>query len=149
MADAGTRLRSARRRLLAVALVAAVRLSLSLLPYRVAHRWFDRSPGPAAVPDVRQGRGIAREVRQASRLVPRASCFTQALAARAWLARHGIANDLRIGVARRPDGSPEAHAWVEVGGDVVLGDLPDLGRFARMPTADDLGASVRPSASRT
>lgn len=117
----------------ALALVAGVRVVLWLVPYRVARRWFDRAPGPDAVVDVRRARGVANEVRRASRRVPRASCFTQALAARTWLARHGLANELRIGVARKPDGSPEAHAWIEVAGQVVLGDVPDLARFGRLP----------------
>lgn len=130
--------------MLALALVAGVRLVLWWVPFRVARRWFDRAPGPDAVVDLRRARGVANEVRRASRRVPRASCFTQALAARTWLARHGLANELRIGVARRPDGSPEAHAWIEVGGHVVLGDVPDLARFGRLPVPGT--ATPRPTA---
>lgn len=135
-----------RRRLLALVLVASVRVVLWLVPYRVARRWFDRGPGADAVVDVRRARSVANEVRRASRRVPRASCFTQALAARTWLARHGLANDLRIGVARKPDGSPEAHAWIEVAGHVVLGDVPDLARFARLPVP---GTAAVPSSPRS
>jgi hypothetical protein len=132
MADRARRVTTVRRRVAALALVAAVRLVLWWVPYRSARRWFDRAPGPDAVVDLRRARAIANEVRRASRLVPRASCFTQALAARTWLARRGLANELRIGVARKPDGSPEAHAWIEVAGQVVLGDVPDLARFGRL-----------------
>ncbi len=128
----------------ALALVAGVRVVLWLVPYRVARRWFDRAPGPNAVVDVRRAYGVANEVRRASRSVPRASCFTQALAARRWLAHHGLENELRIGVARKPDGSPEAHAWIEVAGQVVLGDVPGLERFGRLPVSGTAAARPTP-----
>lgn len=140
MADPVRSLSAPRRRVLALALVGTVRMVLWLVPYRMARRWFDRAPGPNAVVDVRRALGVANEVRRASRRIAGASCFTQALAARTWLARRGLANELRIGVARKPDGTPEAHAWIEVAGQVVLGDVPDLARFGRLPASDTAAA---------
>jgi len=64
--------------------------------------------------------------------VPRASCLTQALAAAILLARHGYPATLRLGVAKNPDGSLRAHAWIESGGQTMLGG-PETGEFAHLP----------------
>ena len=57
----------------------------------------------------------------------------QALTARVMLERRGVPNELFIGVAKSDAGALEAHAWVTVDDVVVVGDLPDLARFRRMP----------------
>lgn len=49
----------------------------------------------------------------------RADCLVQALAARHWLARHGVRSDLCIGV--RKDDAFEAHAWLRAGSRLVTG----------------------------
>ena len=53
------------------------------------------------------------------------------------LARRGVASDLCIGVAKNELGHIQAHAWVEVDGQVVVGGLPDLSRFQRLPSLSD------------
>jgi hypothetical protein len=78
-------------------------------------------------------RALAWAVRAAARRVPHATCLTQALTLEAMLAEAGHLSDVRIGVARTSEGRFEAHAWLEFGGDVLIGDLPDLQRFAIMP----------------
>jgi hypothetical protein len=60
-------------------------------------------------------------------VVPRATCLAQAIAARWLLPRTGNDVVVWIGVAA-PGPDFEAHAWVESGGDVILGGRPD--RFA-------------------
>ena len=72
---------------------------------------------------------IAWAVRAASKGVPHATCLTQALAAQVLFARHAHAVDLRIGVAKGEAGGLEAHAWLEHGGRVVVGNVRDLGRY--------------------
>ena len=72
---------------------------------------------------------IAWAVRAASKGVPRATCLTQALAAQVLFARHAHAVDLKIGVAKGDAGGLEAHAWLEHGGRVVVGNVRDLGRY--------------------
>lgn len=62
--------------------------------------------------------------RVAARLPWRADCWVQALAAQAWLARHGVPSEIWIGV--RQDRAPEfeAHAWLlQQGRTVTGGDL--------------------------
>ena len=50
----------------------------------------------------------------------KASCLVSALAAHAMLRRRGIASRLCLGVAADP-GAVAAHAWIEVGRDVIVG----------------------------
>ena len=67
----------------------------------------------------------------AGRLPGRMTCLVQALAAHTLLRRRGCHPALRIGVAGRTDaGALKAHAWLECGGEIVVGGLPDLGNYA-------------------
>jgi hypothetical protein len=106
----------------ALAAVALVRLSLRFLPPRSWERVTERvrrsrprGEGGATVQDV------AWAVHRVSRMVPGATCLTQALAAHLLLARRGYQSRLRIGVAREPGARLRAHAWLESDGIVVLG----------------------------
>jgi len=74
-------------------------------------------------------------VRNMARLVPAATCLTQALALQKLLHRRGVASELRVGVRRDgPDGLA-AHAWVVVDGVVVIGgSVRDLAAFAPIAT---------------
>jgi hypothetical protein len=64
-------------------------------------------------------------VRLAKRLPWRSDCVVQAIAAQEWLARLGMASEIRIGVERPEDGPFAAHAWlvrkerIITGGDVA------------------------------
>src|SRR5260221_1773026 len=78
------------------AVVAAVRLGLSLLSYRIMIRWLPKAHNTASS-DHDALRRVGWGVRNASRLVPRASCLTQALAAQFLLARSGHESRIRIG----------------------------------------------------
>jgi Transglutaminase-like superfamily len=71
----------------------------------------------------------AIEVLSAKRLTS-ALCFPQALAAHAMLRRRGIVSRLCLGVARANDAFV-AHAWVEVGEDVIVG-RSEPGAFTRL-----------------
>jgi len=56
------------------------------------------------------------------RLLPERPCLTQALTAHVLLARRGASSTtLQIGVRRRPDGTLDAHAWLDREGTVVIG----------------------------
>lgn len=62
--------------------------------------------------------------RLAKRLPWRSDCLIQAIAAQEWLAEHGMASELRIGVERPENGPFGAHAWlvrderIITGGDI-------------------------------
>lgn len=60
-------------------------------------------------------------VRHAARLVPAASCLTQAIAGQTLLLRRGLVSIVRLGVRRGESGAFEAHAWLIYDGQTVLG----------------------------
>ena len=63
----------------------------------------------------------------------RSDCMIQALAARLWLERAGIAPQVRLGARRGVDGALLAHIWLTVDGEVVTGGAlegRDLAEFA-------------------
>ena len=112
------------QRLLVTALywVACVRAGLWLLPFRILRPVVDRAarnPGPEVTDELVAAR-VAWAISNAARLVPRATCVTQALAARILLARRGLASEVCYGVGRR-QGRIIAHAWLESGGRVIVG----------------------------
>jgi hypothetical protein len=104
----------------ALFLVAVIRIALCLVPFRLLLRWTLRLPRhgrPANSAD-----SLARAVSAVARFVPRASCLTQALAARVLLSQSGHDCRLEIGVRKDPRKRLEAHAWVVCGDRVVIGD---------------------------
>jgi hypothetical protein len=140
VARAVRRLRRVTVREIGLALVAwrwvvDAQVSLRTRPFRTVYERFERQrlgqsrPPDRAAPTATE---LAIAVRRASRLVPGATCLPQALATRAMLTRRGIVSELRIGVARDARGDVQAHAWVEVAGRVVIGNLPDLARYQRL-----------------
>lgn len=115
--------------------LARARVRLSLDP-QAAMR------APAARP---AGRGprtgayeIAATVRLWKRVVPGATCLVQAIAAQELLAESGHSSQIFFGVTRGANGLC-AHAWVEVEGDVVVGEGPQghtvLGSLPRVVPA--------------
>lgn len=107
--------------------LAVLRAGLWLAPFRL---WRDRFAGllcEAAVPapeERAEARRMTQAVAQAARRVPRATCLVQALALRWMLRRRGISCDLRVGVSRSERGEFEAHAWIECGGELLIGGGP-------------------------
>jgi len=125
------------RRLLlaAAALVPALRLALLALPFPVVTRAVARLAHLRATPaDAPGPERIAWAVHAAARRVPLgAGCLAQALATQILLARCGHPARLRIGVARTTGRGFHAHAWVESGDGVALGES-NLARFTALPT---------------
>lgn len=66
--------------------------------------------------------------RISDRLPWRSDCVIQAMAAQNWLAAHGLASEIQIGVERPDDGRFGAHAWLVHNGAVVTGG--DITRYA-------------------
>jgi hypothetical protein len=75
---------------------------------------------------------IARAIRAASRVVPKASCLPQALTAQHMLVQRAYPAELQIGVAINENGKLEAHAWVTSTDGIVIGDTPNWDRFVRL-----------------
>jgi transglutaminase superfamily protein len=125
-------LTQSERRLLArtTLLVAAVRIALWTLPLAYVCRSLQQrraaAPELAVVPVSR----LAWAVEVAARRIPGASCLTQALALQYLLARAGRESCVHIGVAKKVSGGFESHAWVECGGEVLIGDNGELARYS-------------------
>jgi Transglutaminase-like superfamily len=112
-----------------------VRIALWLLPFRLLHRLvarLTRRPAGRAPSTAVPAERITWAVAAVARRIPRATCLTQALAATLLLAWRGHAATLRLGVAKKEDGSLHAHAWLECGGIIILGE-PEEGAFMPLP----------------
>lgn len=136
-----------RLMLRALPLVALVRLGLSVLPYRVVRKVAARLAPQAGsgCDDALTPREIAtlmQGIERASRLIPKASCLTQAITAQVMLARRGQAARLQIGVARGEEARFEAHAWIECQSRIIIGGLGRGGietqRFTPLASFDAL-----------
>ena len=129
------RLPAERRTLLVRTVVAlwAARLATWTLPFAHSRRLLVGSK--RAVTPTLSGEQLRWAMHHAQRVVPRATCLPQALAAEALLTRGGLPADLRIGVKKEPSGKLLAHAWVESNGRIVVGDLPGgVDVYTRLPT---------------
>lgn len=128
------RLRAADRAILTrtVVTLGAARLATWVLPFALGRRLLV-GKRRARTPSVTREQ-ITWAMARAQRVVPRATCLPQALAAEALLTRGGLAADLQIGVMKTADGKLLAHAWVESDGRIVVGELPEgLGKYTRLP----------------
>lgn len=112
--------------------ISAIRLSLWIFPFKALNRWLgnfvaEKSDAPVIEWNVIEN--VTAAVQMCSCYVPYASCLTQALAARTLLGLKGQYSQLKIGVGRDEDGKFMAHAWVEVNGKIIIGELPHHRRF--------------------
>lgn len=75
-------------------------------------------------------------VEAVARRIPRATCLTQAIAAKLLLGCIGDHVQLCLGVARTTDGALRAHAWVERDGKAILGGegIHSLVRLPELPS---------------
>ena len=121
-----------------VALVAVARIALWTVPFRwVRLAAGERRPILPGLAEIRVSR-LAWAIEAAARRIPAASCLTQALAFQYLMARAGRQAEVHIGVALAANGDAprgfEAHAWVEHGGDIILGNNGELERYVPMLT---------------
>ena len=129
-----------RRLLLRAAfLVSGIRLGLSAFSFRTVSRIVAQRSArnsKAHTFDDNLVKRITWSVGIAARYVPAATCLTQALSAMSLLSEFGQPAFLRIGVAKSSEGKLEAHAWVESGGEIVIGNLSDLSRYRVLSPID-------------
>ncbi|CDX12929.1 conserved hypothetical protein [Mesorhizobium sp. SOD10] len=100
--------------------VGAVRLALTLSSYNRVRGMVTRLDArrDAGIGDLRR---VAWGVAAAARLVPGATCLTQALAGQYLLARQGNASKISIGIEKGTGSELKAHAWLMSGNHIVLG----------------------------
>jgi hypothetical protein len=113
--------RGERRLLLRVVLVVAfVRAALWLAPFVRLREYLARRARLRPVGQELDTARLVWAVRAAAARIPRATCLTQALAAKYLLERSGRSVQLHLGVTKQ-DGRFMAHAWLECEGETVLG----------------------------
>jgi len=76
--------------------------------------------------------------RISARLPWRSDCVIQAMAAQDWLADHGLASEIRIGVEGTTTGKFGAHAWLVHHGEIVTGG--DVERYEVLLGSAERGA---------
>lgn len=111
----------------AVPLVVVVHLALRIAGYATVRRALDlgcRSRG--AGPPREELERLSTVVDIAARNLPGAvRCLTRTLALYRMVRCAGAASEVRIGVRKGKENRVEAHAWLEVDGE-ILGDQPDV-----------------------
>ncbi|MEL7354765.1 MAG: lasso peptide biosynthesis B2 protein [Cyanobacteria bacterium J06560_5] len=131
------RLSTQERRLLleAYSLLNAIRLGLWLLPFVGLCNYLDKIyTSPSADFQQLSISLITRTVNISSRYSPGyPKCLARALTTQVLMRRRGYSPELKIGVMRGITGQFEAHAWIEYGGSVVIGDLANLKSFTPLP----------------
>ena len=74
-------------------------------------------------------RRLADMVSRTTRFLPGANCLTEALCCQTVLLRSGYASKMILGITRDDRRKLDAHAWVELDGEVVIGDNGELERY--------------------
>jgi transglutaminase superfamily protein len=117
----------------AAALVVLVRGSLWFLSFATVRRLIERRwPAHGSHPrDLAVGQRIGSAVAGVGRRLPGTTCLVEALAADAMLRRRGVAPAVRFGARPRGRGAtPDAHAWLECDGIVVVGGSVPIADYA-------------------
>lgn len=131
--------RKQRALLEAGVMITTVRAGMTLLSFETLRRYLTRlartRSGSRPSADQTEIDTIVWSLQTAGRTLPPAGrCLIEALAGHVLLGRKGLATDLRIGVARDLDGTFKAHAWLEKGDRIVLGELgSDLEQYTPFP----------------
>ena len=122
-----------------VLLLGAIKVGLSVLPFRTIRRFVtshSRAIGAAsrAEPSVKR---VVWALEVVTAYLPLfKNCLNRALAAHVLLGRRGYDPKLRIGVLRNED-RLEAHAWIESEGRIVVGRVPELATYTKLPPLEN------------
>lgn len=121
------RLRSRLRTAAALAALSWARLTVASMPFKWWRSTLGWSGETGPGPNVDMARCWARHVEWAARLLPiTTKCLPRAMAL-SWILRarrvdHSIVFAVRP--KRQRDDRDDLHAWIEVGGEKVIGNLP-------------------------
>jgi hypothetical protein len=116
--------------------LAAAKLVVTALPFERWRRVLQRAPRAAAGPapeHLRVAELVWAVDRVSARFPQALTCLPRAIATR-WMMEHRRwPATLEIGVRRDAQGKFEAHAWVEHEGRVIMGDVPHLETYVKLP----------------
>ncbi len=125
---------SGRRKRLAwitFVLTLCMRIGLAWCPLKKLVNFVERqSPGKQAPYSLEE---IIWAVRAMDRRLPFATCLVNGLVARYLCSRNNISSCLLIGVKKGQASELEAHAWVSVGDQIVIGEVDDLDTYVTLP----------------
>lgn len=109
--------------------LAIARLSLSSAAKRVEHsQSITKKPVIINESEKQLVARVAYAIPRVASCLPwRTDCLVQALAAERWLKRSGVSSLLIIGVKRTSTLPLEAHAWLKIGDQIVIGG--DVSRY--------------------
>lgn len=115
-------LSASERRLLfeTALLLGAIKAGMKLLPFKRLRRLVDDFSDPSRKSRRTSVEDVVWAVELAGRHMP-GTCLTQAMAGQILLGRQGYPTKLHIGVVKESDDGFLAHAWLESGGDIVIG----------------------------
>lgn len=122
----------------AVCLLLAIDLAVVVLPFARLRETLVRSASLLGrlVPGAPSAARIVWAVEVADGTVPgHRTCLVRSLSAEVLLLLYDIRPAHRIGV--HPEDGLEAHSWLEIDGEIVIGDLEDLSRYEPLPPLDD------------
>lgn len=132
-------------------LLILIRLGLWLLPFprlrQLLYRLGQPQPAQPTTPMAELARLAWATSKMGRFILADKPCLTQALAVQLLFARRGQPAELRIGVRKQANGrstpstpSPlEAHAWVEIDGQVVIGGADSPREFTVLPSIEGKG----------
>lgn len=123
----------------AAVLLSIVELALTVVPLATVRRLgriADGSRASATDRDV-----VARTawaVATAAEHIPfEVGCLAEAIVGDVLLRRAGLDSTITLGVRKTPNGDLEAHGWVELDGDAVIGDRRTAAGFQRLGSLND------------
>lgn len=76
---------------------------------------------------------VCKLIHVAAGLVPLSTCLSNALAGQLLFAANHYPTTLHIGVRNSADSDFEAHAWLSLNGEVLMGGRPDLDSYKEFP----------------
>jgi Transglutaminase-like superfamily len=122
-------------------LLTLVRLGLWLLPFERLWKGLVKlgqlqSSSPAFLKTEAQTvRQVIWAVNLSARFTPGgAKCLARALTTKVLLDRRQCPSEFKIGVAKNELGKLDAHAWIEVQNQVVMGQVSTLAQYTPMPS---------------
>jgi len=111
------------------------RIVLKIVPFKKVLRYFkEKEPKDISSPGSLTIEQIVWAVELTSRYVPSTTCLTKAMVAQRLFNQHGYPTDLKIGVAKKGEQLLAAHAWVEMDGQPLVGELKDLDKYHELLT---------------
>lgn len=80
---------------------------------------------------------IAQTVMVISRYIPGAKCLSRALATQILLRRWGYLSDLYMGFIVNKIGRMSAHAWLEDGNQIIIGNTANISHYIVLPKREN------------